>query len=142
MNFKIFFSLFLLLLIFLSCKKDKSIGVPAPPTDFTINLNLPDYSPLQIPGNWIYVNGGSRGIIIYRLGANDFVALDRHCTFNVQDRCRIVVDTVATTAARDHDCCGSLFSIVDGTPVEGSATLPLFRYNTTYNGAALLRIYN
>jgi hypothetical protein len=71
-------SLFILALFFTvsftSCNDDDNnddLRVPNVNTDIDLNLNLPQYSPLQNPGSWVYVTGGSRGIIVYRVGIED-----------------------------------------------------------------------
>lgn len=132
----------LLLLVFVGCKKDKNQSqVPRVPTDITINLNLPEYNVLINPGSWVYVNGGSRGIIVYRLSTEDFTAFDRHCTYNIEEGCRI--EAQDGTIAKDVECCDSEFEFISGTPVSGQAELALQRYNTQFNpNANFLRIYN
>ncbi|MCA1763208.1 MAG: hypothetical protein ABR574_01965 [Cryomorphaceae bacterium] len=132
------------LLIAPGCRKDRDIQdsrVPVVPTDVTINLNLPQYQPLANPGGFAYVIGGSRGIVVYRYGLEDFAAFDRHCTFEVQEGCTIEVEEASV--ATDLACCESSFEIVNGLPTEGPAIRPLLRYNTQFNpNANLLRIFN
>jgi len=126
------------------CEKDRNTQdsrVPAVPTDITINLNLPQYNPLTNPGGFAYVIGGSRGIVVYRYGLEDFAAFDRHCTYQVEEGCTIEVEEASI--ATDMQCCGSSFEIVNGLPTEGPAIRPLRAYNTQFNpNANLLRIFN
>jgi nitrite reductase/ring-hydroxylating ferredoxin subunit len=122
-----------------SCKKDRNDGVPLTGVDITINITLPEYNDLMVSGGWVYVTGGSQGLIIYRF-LDDFVVLDRHCPHQPQDLCRVVVDEGGVTAS-DTACCHSRFSILDGSVLEPPATTGLRRYNTTFNGT-ILRIYN
>ncbi len=133
----------LIVLFLYNCKGDDDgdIQVPRIATDITINLNLPQYSPLNNPGSWAYVEGGSRGIVVYRLSSTDFTAFDRHCTYNVQELCQI--SFLEATIFEDAECCGSTFEIVSGTPVSGPAEAALQYFNTQFNpNANLLRIYN
>lgn len=116
--------------------------VPKVPTNITINLDLPEYIDLQTVGNWTYITGGNRGIIVYHLGIDDFVAFDRVCTYHPEDGCRIVVDRSSNITARDSVCCGSEFSIIDGSVLQGPATLPLYQYTVDFNGGSILHIYN
>lgn len=125
-----------------SCKKSTEGGIPQVPVNQTINLNLPAYNDLQTVGGWTYISGGSRGIFIYRISVEDFVAMDRHCTYRIADECRVVVPEEGSLVVADTLCCQSEFSIIDGTPVSGDADRPLQRYQTFYNGQELLRISN
>ncbi len=123
-----------------SCKKDKPGGVPLNPIDISINVNNPGYADLAVPGGWIYLSGGSLGLIVYRAGIDNFIAMDRHCPYQTADLCRVYVDDSQITA-RDTACCHSAYLITDGSVVEGPSALSLQRYNTSFNGT-ILRIYN
>ena len=123
-----------------ACKKDKPGGVPLTPLDISINVNNPSYADIAVPGGWLYLTGGSLGLIVYRAGVDDFVVLDRHCPYQTGELCRVIVDE-SEIIARDTTCCHSAFLITDGSVVEGPAALNLQRYNTTFNGT-ILRIYN
>ncbi|NBW83641.1 hypothetical protein EBR21_18000, partial [bacterium] len=61
--------------------------VPFVPVDITIDIQLPSYSDLQGVGGWTYLNGGSKGIIVYRKGIDEFVAFDRHSPADVNGSC-------------------------------------------------------
>ena len=69
------------------CSKNKKNPVPNIPFDISINITLPSYSDLMGVSGWAYVNGGSRGIIVYRRGISDFVAFDRHSPADVNGDC-------------------------------------------------------
>jgi hypothetical protein len=124
-----------------ACRREEQTPIPIVPTDFTVNLNLPEYSDLAAPGNFILLTGGSRGIIVYRISLDQFVAFDRHCTYQAEQFCRVVPDDTGIIV-RDLECCQSAFNIFDGIPIEGPASFPLYQYRTMYNGVNLLRIYN
>ena len=128
------------LVLSVGCKKDRDVAVPIVPVQIEINLNLPEYNALQVVGGWAYITGGSEGLIVYRRGQNEFTALDRHCTYQPQNLCRVTVDD-SQVMARDTICCQSAFLIMDGSVVQGPAALGLKRYNTTFNGT-ILRIFN
>ena len=133
----------LLAMILLSgpgCRKDERGGVPLSLVDISINVNNPSYADLAVTGGWLYLSGGSMGILVYRSSPETFVALDRHCPYQPGDLCRVFVDD-SELIARDTVCCGSAFLITDGSVVQGPAALNLQRYNTTFNGTTL-RIFN
>ena len=126
-----------------SCKKEQNTtagGVPFSQVDIQININNPAYNDLAVPGGWLYLTGGSRGIIVYRNTIDTFTALDRHCPYQPQDLCQVAVDSTEITA-RDTACCGSAFLIIDGSVTQGPSALGLQQYNTTFNGTTL-RIFN
>jgi len=126
---------------FSQCGKNEQTQIPVVPTDIYLNLNLPEYSGLTTPGSSILISGGSRGIVIYRISMDQFVALDRHCTWQAEQGCRVTPDETIVTL-RDNDCCSSAFNIFDGIPVEGPASIQLYQYRTSFNGVNLLRIFN
>lgn len=123
-----------------ACKKENQGGVPYTTVDIQINVNNPAYADIQVPGGWLYLTGGSLGIIVYRKTPDDFVAFDRHCPYQPSDLCKVYVDESEVTA-RDTACCHSAFLIVDGSVTEGPAAIGLQQYNTLFNGTTL-RIYN
>lgn len=123
-----------------SCRKPTTGGVPPVTVDISINVNNPAYADLAVTGGWLYLTGGSQGLIVYRSSPTDFVALDRHCTYQTANLCRVHVDS-SQVIARDTTCCGSAFLITDGSVVQGPAALNLQRYSTTFNGT-ILRIFN
>jgi len=135
--------LIFLLIFTASCRDDEDQRVPRIQTDITLNLNLPEYNDLLNPGGWIYLTGGSRGIIVYRVNNDEFSAFDRHCTFNVPDACRVFVDENSGLTAKDTLCCGSVFEIITGNVVEGPAQFQLQTFRTQFNqNTDLLRIFN
>lgn len=139
-------SLLILLVVLLttSCRDDdENERVPRIQTDITLNLNLPEYNILLNPGGWLYLTGGSRGIIVYRVNNDEFSAFDRHCTFNVPEACRVFVDEDSGLIARDTLCCGSTFEIITGNVVEGPAQFQLQSFRTQFNqNTDQLRIFN
>ncbi len=119
------------LLLSASCNKNNN-NVPYVPVDLYINVSLPSYSNLNIIGGWIYVSGGSKGLIIYRQTTETFMVYDRHCTYNVNDPCgKAVVDS--TNISVSCDCDGSQYQIFDGAVINGPATLPLHQYQTSFD---------
>lgn len=127
------------IIIFESCKKDKD-EIPSVYVNFYININSTQYIELNSVGGWVYLTGGSRGIIVYRLSMDEFVALERHCPYQPENSCGIVeVESSGMTLI--DSCCGSTFIIIDGSLVSGPATRSLKYYNTSYNGSTL-HIYN
>ena len=133
---------FFLLLLQTGCRKEMSIstGVPMVPVNIVLYVNNPGYAALNAIGGWMYVDGGVKGILIYRDSPNSFRAYDRNCTFQPLNICSTVyVDNTQIIAV--DTCCGSKFSIVDGSVINGPAALSLQQYFTSYDGN-LLHVYN
>lgn len=126
--------------VLFACKREEPGGVPLTRVDISINVNNPSYADLAVPGGWLYLTGGSMGLLVYRNSTEQFTAMDRHCPYQVAQRCQVFVDD-SQILAHDTLCCGSKFLIVDGSVTQGPSALPLKRYNTTFNGT-VLRIFN
>lgn len=129
-----------LLLLAVGCRKSEPGGVPYVAVDISVNINNPAYNALAVPSGWLYLSGGSQGLIVYRNGPSEFTALDRHCPYQTGNLCRVYVDS-SEVIARDSLCCHSAFLITDGEVVQGPSALSLKQYSTSFNGTTL-RIYN
>jgi len=126
--------------LFWGCSKDEQQNIPLVRVDTTIYTNNPSFNAISVPGTSMHINGGSRGIIIYRISNEEFKAFDRHCTFEPENNCGLVSIDASNITGID-DCCGSTFLLTDGAVTKGPATLPLKQYQTSFDGA-VLRIYN
>ncbi len=83
---------FFFLFFLIACSNNSSRRNPYLPEigfRFEINLNLPLYSPLNTPGNAIYINSANAGIGgVFVINANfDFVALEASCPNHVPNNC-------------------------------------------------------
>jgi hypothetical protein len=137
--------LFLSCLIFLSsskCDKGPQNPIPYVPFDITIDIQLPSYNQLQGVGGWTYVAGGSRGIIVYRRGIDEFIAFDRHSPVDPDGTCFLPLfpDNENFLVLKDT-CNDATFSLYDGSPISNSA-FGLRQYAVQFNGSNLVRIYN
>mgnify|MGYP006208826503 FL=1 len=111
-------------ILLFGCTKTQDQNIPLVRVDTTIYTNNPSFNAISVPGTWTYINGGSRGIIIYRVSNEEFRAFDRHCTYDSGNSCALVsVD--ATNITGVDECCGSTFILTDGSVTQGPATLPL-----------------
>jgi len=138
-NLILFFLTILFLTCNLGCGKENPVDklIPYVRVDFSINPNDINYNNLNIPGNWTYVSGGYRGIILFNAGFGDYKAYERTSPVNFPNDfdCRVKVDESGVIAV-DH-CSGSKFNLLDGYPFEGPATLPLKQYRTYFDGQYL-----
>jgi Rieske Fe-S protein len=124
----------------LKCKNKNDV-IPYVYVDYYIYLNDPDFSSLNAVGNYVYVTGGYRGMIIYRRSIDEFAAYDRACTFDPSKDCE-KVELDETGLVAECPCCESKYTIYDGYVMEGPASLPLKEYHTSFDGNTLIHIYN
>lgn len=131
----------LLLSPILSCEKQSETGnVPQVPVDEYIDLNLPSFIALNVVNGWIYYPAGNKGILVFRSSPTEFTALERTCTFDPYSSCLIEVENNGLLAI--DTCCGSRFSIYDGSVTNGPASQALFRYRSDILQGNILHIYN
>ena len=131
-----------LLLLSAKCNNQNQHPVPFVPVDITIDMQLPSYSNLQGVGGWTYLNGGSRGIIVYRKAIDEFVAFDRHAPSDPEGSCPMALYPDDQNFLQLIDSCNNaVFSLYDGSPVSNSI-FGLRQYATQFNGNNLLRVYN
>ena len=106
-------------------------------TEITINLTFPEYQPLKSDGGFIEIDGGVRGIIVYRIDASTFIAYERNCPYRATAACAQVDVDISRIFFIDR-CCGSNFSLADGYPTKGPASMALRRYRTSLTGTTLI----
>ncbi len=112
------------------CRDNNITQVPYVPVNIAININQPDFFDLTVPSGWVYVTGGSRGIIVYRNSIDEFTALERHSTYQVENQCAVAVNDDGVLIS--DPCSASQWYIQDGTVVNGPATFPLVQYETSF----------
>jgi hypothetical protein len=137
-----FIFLLFITVFFISCKKNSTHPVPSIPFDVTINLNLPSYSELNGVGGYAFVAAGSKGVIVYRRGIDEFVAFDRHSPADLEGSCATPLTPDVDNFLVLNDICNDAkFSLYDGSPIQNS-DFGLRQYVTVWNGSDQLRIFN
>ena len=108
--------------------------------DTDIDLSLPQYSSLNIVGNSVFIEGGNKGIIIYKHSNNEYKIYDRSCSFEPSLECSYI-DSINSIIAY-CGCCPSAFLLdQNGIAANSPAVLPLKQYNYSLNNT-LLHIFN
>ncbi len=106
-----------------------------------LELNLPQFSPLNFPGNAIYVGGqgiGNDGIIVVNTGSG-FVAWDASDPNEIPSDCtRLIIDGFTATSTCQNP---NSYSIVTGQPLEDGLQFPLLNYQLEVNGDSI-RVFN
>jgi hypothetical protein len=136
-NYKVTLLTAIILLLGVNSCSKKETPVPYSSINFTIDLDLPQYSKLQTPDNWLYVTGGINGLIIFNTGngtSNPFVVFDRTCTYNPSNG---YVKVNSNNVYATDSTCGSVFNIINGGVQHSPATVPLKQYNCTFDGVNL-----
>ena len=121
--------IFLLFPLLNSCNSDTN-QLPDVLVDEVVYLATADIR-LQAPGGWAYINGGIRGIIIYRLNNTEFKAYERSCPHISPNDCTFldVDDSGIKVVCR---CDKTEFLLITGEPLNG-ASHGLKTYNTFYD---------
>ena len=128
------------------CKSERDYsGIPYIYTDTTIDVSSAMYHNLEFIGGWGYIPSGFKGIFLYHVTENQFIALERCCTYDPEIfEARVYYDEKGGVL-RDSVCGSEFHPFLDGNVTQGPAELPLRKYKTQYyeSGALKrLRIYN
>ncbi len=131
------YALLLILIGFASCVEEEPKIVPDVYLNITINLNLPEYTDILVPGNAVlYPNEGydNNGIIVYRHTQDEFIAFDATCPQHIEQSTAIEIDKEDfATGKCPH--CNTTYSFFNFG--QASSGYPLKRYRTTLNGSYL-----
>ena len=129
-----------LFLIIISSCGDSNDYIRNVYVDVEIDLSLPEFSPLNTVGNSIFIEGGNKGIIIYRFSNYEYNIYDRNCSYEPNLECSYI-DSINSTIAM-CGCCSSAFLLdQNGVAANSPAVLPLKQYNYSFNNT-LLHIFN
>ena len=133
-------------MIFFGCAKNSNTNNTTATSgyvDVTIDLSLPQNTKLNPVSGSLFYPAGLRNIIVYHKSATEFVAYDAACTYKPTTACGpLRVDVTGLYIVDTCKNCGSKFYIVDGGVNKPPASIPLTRYQTTWDGANLVRVFN
>lgn len=133
---KLFTLLSLIVLLgFSQCKRDDGIPslcfTPDVPVQISINMDLPLYQDLKIPGQWIYLEGGNNGVFLVHNYDDNFIALDR-IIVNAADSCnRAIADSASPFL---FNCNKTIKYDYYGGILDGDTRCPLKAYPVYVNG--------
>ena len=130
-------AIIILVLIFPGCGKDRQTAIPYVYVNKLLYPNTLDYIPIS---GYLYVNGGYRGIVIYRSTQEDFMVYERCCPYDPEKTgARVSVDASGFFCV--DSVCMSRFNLPYGTPESGPSPFALLQYRYSYDGETLM-IYN
>lgn len=119
-----------------SCEKNNANNFPNVNVAEIVYLNNPSNFDLSAPGGWVYINGGYKGIIVYRRflngGQNDFGAYDRGCPEHFAQDCG-TLEVSEDGVYAQCPCDGGRYVLFDGSPT-GNAQFGLKEYRATFDG--------
>lgn len=137
------------LLIWQSCsKKPRGEDIPGGSVSYSLNLTLPQYSYLSVPGNFIYLDGGYKGVLAIHDFDGNWYAFERACGWEPLNECaRVEVDSLEFNircgkyvSGTFKTCCSSKYTF-SGLPLSGPTLQGLRRYNINRLGN-IVSIYN
>ena len=133
MSGRVIILIVLIPILFSSCEETSPDNdIPFVIVQETINLNNFQFLDLKTIGGYVLMDGGNRGIILYRESQSKYRAFDRNCSFQpLEDCARIEPD--ASGIFLIDPCCESKFNF-SGDPFEGPAYRPLLEYQTFLDG--------
>jgi hypothetical protein len=133
------FILFIAVVLLVVGCRDRQSQIPVVSVNFSININEPQFFDLSVPTGYVYVIGGSQGIIVYRINETDFIALERHSPVNPEDDCQVIVAEDGVII--EDPCSNARWLINDGSVVDGDNSFALRTYETSFNNP-ILYIFN
>jgi hypothetical protein len=134
-------TLSLFMAVVLSCNRCKdSQLLPIVNFSFTINVNEPAYFDLSVPAGYLYYDGGTVKLIVYRVNTTEFQIYDARSTYNPESPC---LCSVEDNAFIQDKCSTSKWLLTDGSLVTGPATQNLITYDYTFDSnSGQLHFYN
>jgi len=106
----------------------------------TINLELPQFIDLNVPGGWAYAPGGLQGLIVYNLNGVQFKAYDRLCPGeNISSCSQMVVDANLRILCQ---CDNTEYNILNGAPLSSGGECFANEYLVENLNGSILRITN
>jgi len=133
---KKFFYFCAFLLVF-GCESDDSNQFCDIINSQTINLANPEFINLQVPAGWAYANGGTKGIVIYRLG-NSFRSFSRECPHNACANKMTVINDIKLVCP----CDDAEFSVLDGSPQTAGVSKSVCEFKVTQVSSSVLNVTN
>ena len=110
---------------------NKNPYLPNYPVNKEINLSLPQYSNLQFPSNYVLIDGGVNGIVVFNTGSG-FVAFDLACPNQELSACSTM--TINGINAK-CPCDNAEYSLFSGQ--SAGLQYPMKQYRTELAGGYL-----
>ena len=138
---KIAFLLFFMTLLGCGSTTTPEDLLPYVAVNENVNLDLPQFVNLQVPGGWAYVSGGLKGIIVYNINGTQFKAFERAAPHLPLSKTCSRMDVV-NGFKMVCPCDDSEFNILNGAPLTSGINYFARDYLVTNLNGAVLRITN
>ncbi len=134
----IFFSF----LILLNCSSNDDLTncIQSLPLNITTDLNNPQLINALVPGGFVELTGGSKGVLLMNVNGSEFIAYDKLCP---ADACSTPM-TFDGSFTLKCNCDGSEYGVgkgIGGAPQTNGFICPAIEYRVIKNGS-VLRITN
>lgn len=141
-------------LVLTSCNKKNDV-IPDVTVDFSLSLTDPQFTPLNVIGGAVLIDGrtnnyghyadgyAGNGIIVTR-GVDEFFAYDRTCPYEYAVSGTSVKVNLDPSGFAKAVCpkCGTAYELISfGTPSSGVGKYPLKNYKTSFDGR-YVRVWN
>ena len=130
-------------ILFCACSDQTNLISPIPDVVVReqLNLNSNEALPLKLrDGTYIYLNGGIKGMILYRRSLDNYVVFERKSPYNMQNDCGVV--SVHNTGLYMVDSCHSCTFDWQGKPTSGPCRDIMKQYQVQYMNSFTLLITN
>jgi nitrite reductase/ring-hydroxylating ferredoxin subunit len=133
------FGAILICFLLLSCNNDDNVNrnnpfLIDPLVNLQLDLSLPQYNPLNFPGNSVIINAqGIKGIVVYNIDNSQYVALDLTDPNHAPNDCsRMTIEGIeATCPCPDHN---NKYNIITGQHMTQPNLYPMQRYRVVRSG--------
>lgn len=115
-------------------KRERNPYLTDPLVSLNLNLNLPEYNPLRFPGNYVIVNQGIKGIVVYCVSEQMYLAFDLTDPNHAPSNCsRMDIDGITATCPCPND--ENSYYITSGRHIsEPDLKYPMQQYRAERSG--------
>lgn len=119
-------------------KQERNPFLTDPAVSLNLNLNLPEYNPLKFPGNYIITSQGIKGIVVYCVSENQYLAFELSDPNHVPSSCsRMELTGVIASCPCTND--DNEYFITSGQhTTEPDTKYPMQQYNAQINGNTVI----
>ena len=114
-----FFPFVVVMVAISGCEPQLQDQIPYALVEIDINLNDNEYLDLQVDGGFVYILGGVRGLILYRVNESEYRAFERNSPVDASNACSTIDVDGSGLFMIDH--CHNILFDFEGTPISGSA---------------------
>src|SRR5690606_891748 len=119
-------------------KQDRNPYLTDPAVNMSLNLNLPEYNASKFPGNYVITGQGIKGIVVYCVSENQYLAFDLTDPNHAPSNCsRMEVDGVVASCACQNDT-NEYFIVTGQHTTDPGEMYPMQQYNAQLNGNTVI----